>query len=170
MANSFEIATIGLSPRGRLGISGLPGLNGTFDQDLEALLSWHPSIVVSMTEILEMRETGAEELGEMLERHNVCWLHLPLSDYQGLAGANAVTWDKSSAKLHSELDAGKGILVHCRGGHGRSGMIALRLMVERGEEPEAALKRLRAVRPGAIETKEQMRWASAFTDNQAARS
>ena len=41
----------------------------------------------------------------------------------------------------------------------RSGMIALRLMVERGADPDEALKRLRAVRPGAVETDEQRLWA-----------
>jgi hypothetical protein len=34
-------------------------------------------------------------------------------------------------------------------------------MVEAGEEPSAALKRLRAVRPCAVEMPEQFEWASA---------
>ena len=51
------------------------------------------------------------------------------------------------------------MLVHCRGGCGRSGMAVLRLMVEAGEAPEEALARLRAVRPCAVETEAQMDWA-----------
>jgi hypothetical protein len=38
-------------------------------------------------------------------------------------------------------------------------MAALRLMVEAGEPPDTALGRLRAVRPGAVETEDQMAWA-----------
>ena len=34
------------------------------------------------------------------------------------------------------------------------------LLVEAGEAPEAALQRLRAARPCAVETKAQARWAS----------
>ena len=41
------------------------------------------------------------------------------------------------------------------GGLGRSGMIAARLLVELGEEPRAAIQRVRQVRPGAIETAAQ---------------
>jgi ADP-ribosyl-[dinitrogen reductase] hydrolase len=41
------------------------------------------------------------------------------------------------------------------GGLGRSGMIAARLLVELGEEPRAAIQRVRAVRRGAIETAAQ---------------
>jgi len=51
--------------------------------------------------------------------------------------------------------------VHCRGGCGRSGMIALRLMIEIGEAADDALARLRAVRPCAVETPQQLRWATA---------
>jgi hypothetical protein len=38
-------------------------------------------------------------------------------------------------------------------------MVALRLMIECGESPPRALARLRAVRPCAVETPDQMQWA-----------
>ena len=38
-------------------------------------------------------------------------------------------------------------------------MVVLRLMMECGERPAAALARLRAVRPCAVETQAQMAWA-----------
>ena len=62
-------------------------------------------------------------------------------------------------EVKKRLDAGENILVHCRGGLGRAGMIAARLLVETGGvEPEVAIERVRAVRPGAIETGAQERW------------
>ena len=48
--------------------------------------------------------------------------------------------------------------IHCRAGLGRSGMIAARLLVERGMAPEQAIIEVRAARPGAIETEAQERW------------
>jgi hypothetical protein len=39
-------------------------------------------------------------------------------------------------------------------------MAILRLMVESGEDPPAALARLRAVRPCAVETERQHCWAT----------
>ena len=54
----------------------------------------------------------------------------------------------SQAELNGILDRGGSVLTHCYGGHGRSGMVTLRLMVERGEEPETALARIRTERPG----------------------
>ncbi len=62
-------------------------------------------------------------------------------------------------ELSARLAAGGRIALHCMGGCGRSGMLALRLMVRAGEAPEAALARLRAARPCAIETAAQLAWA-----------
>ena len=59
---------------------------------------------------------------------------------------------KSCARSYA---AGCDVLVHCRGGLGRAGTIAARLLVELGMEPETAIASVRAVRPGAIETSDQ---------------
>jgi hypothetical protein len=41
---------------------------------------------------------------------------------------------------------------------GRAGMIAARLLAELGIEPATAIRRVRAVRPGAIETRQQEKY------------
>src|ERR1700726_4324710 len=46
---------------------------------------------------------------------------------------------------------GSDVLVHCRGGLGRAGTIASRLLIELGMVPETAIARVRAFQPGAIE-------------------
>jgi protein-tyrosine phosphatase len=56
------------------------------------------------------------------------------------------------------LRSGGNVLVHCRGGLGRAGMIAARLLVEEGVPPETAMTAVRAARPRAIETPAQERW------------
>jgi hypothetical protein len=43
-------------------------------------------------------------------------------------------------RLPERLNAGENILVHCRGGLGRAGMIAARSLVETGVDPEDAMK------------------------------
>ena len=56
------------------------------------------------------------------------------------------------------LRNGFDVLVHCKGGLGRAGMIAARLLVELGTPPEEAISQVRSVRPGAIETPTQERY------------
>ena len=58
--------------------------------------------------------------------------------------------------MRALLRDGKQVVVHCRGGIGRAGTVASRLLVELDvASPEEALRRVRMARPGAVETWEQ---------------
>jgi ADP-ribosyl-[dinitrogen reductase] hydrolase len=63
-------------------------------------------------------------------------------------------WESAGKTLRSMLRNGLDVLVHCRGGLGRAGTIAARLLVELGVETLTAIAKVREVRPGAIETRD----------------
>lgn len=107
-----------------------------------------------------MAALGVADLPARLAQAGVEWRHFPIVDFGTPLPEALPAWSSLSAEIHAALGQGEGVLLHCRSGLGRSGMIALRLMVERGEEQDAALARLRGVRPGAVETGEQRVWGS----------
>lgn len=146
---------------GLIGVCPLPGRLSPFLDDLTSVLEWNPAMVVSMTETAEMAAKGADKLGRLLQPHGIGWSHLPIRDYGAPNRESTEQWPALSQCLHTILENDDRMLLHCYGGQGRSGMIALRLLVERGEAPETALARLRAVRPGAVETDAQYKWAAA---------
>lgn len=145
---------------GRLALSPLPGRGGAFEADLRALILWSPDLVISMTTGDEMAAKGAAPLGTEMEGRGTAWRHLPIPDFGTPDGDTAARFPAVAAEALATLRAGGRVLIHCMGGCGRSGMAALRLMVEAGEEPAAALTRLRAVRPCAVETEAQFNWAA----------
>lgn len=145
---------------GRLALAPLPGRGGTFDADLADLIRWSPDMVISMTTGAEMAAKGAATLGAEMTGRGTLWHHLPIPDYGIPEGDTAARWPMVAKAARAVLAQGGRVLIHCMGGCGRSGMAALRLMVETGEAPQAALARLRAVRPCAVETPDQMAWAS----------
>ncbi len=158
----FEIATLTLDDEGaRIGLCPLPGALGTLMSDLDEVVAWKPDIVVSMTEQFEMDAAMSGDLGERLTAIGLTWLHMPIRDFGTPDETLTAAWHVVFGELHGCLDGKGAVLLHCRGGKGRSGMLALRLLIERGEEPDEALKRLRAVRPGAVETQSQLAWANA---------
>ena len=58
--------------------------------------------------------------------------------------------------IGDRLRSGFDVVIHCRGGLGRAGTIAARLLVELGMRPDEAVHRVRDARgPGAIETPAQ---------------
>ena len=73
---------------------------------------------------------------------------IPDRDFEG-------NWLKSGPRLRTILANGGKVLLHCRGGIGRTGTIAARLLVEFGFKPSDAIALVRRTRPGTIETSAQ---------------
>jgi protein-tyrosine phosphatase len=60
--------------------------------------------------------------------------------------------------IHSCLEAGKRVVIACRGGLGRTGTVVACLLRDAGLDPDAAIAATRSARRGAIETPEQERF------------
>jgi protein-tyrosine phosphatase len=66
-------------------------------------------------------------------------------------------------KLTRTLATGKNVLIHCRQGIGRSGLVAACLLVRRGMSPGAAVEKLSALRGVTVpETVEQRDWIDHY--------
>jgi protein-tyrosine phosphatase len=166
----LQIAAIDASPgRGKIGVTLAPGKHDRFaiggpwardlDRDLDAIAAWSATTIVTLLEQHELEHLAITRLGAEVQRRGMEWMHLPIRDVSTPDSDFEAKWPTVSKHLRSRLDAGENILVHCRGGIGRSGMIAARLLTESGADAEEAIMRVRAARPGAIETWEQEQWA-----------
>ncbi|GEJ58290.1 protein-tyrosine phosphatase family protein [Anaeromyxobacter diazotrophicus] len=91
----------------------------------------------------------------VLRAHGIELLRLPTQDLMGVALPmldDGVSW------VGAKLDRGAKVLVHCQHGVGRSALLALCVLVARGDPPLAALARAKAARrrvspsPGQLET------------------
>ncbi len=156
--NGFVIAEL-TAGGGRLALCPMPGRDADYAGDLAAVLRWAPALVMTMATGPELAAHGALGLSGDLAAAGIGWHHLPVADFGADSAALREGWVEASAEARTHLAGGRGVLAHCVGGCGRSGMAVMRLMVEVGEAPEAALSRLRAVRPCAVETGAQLDWA-----------
>lgn len=144
---------------GILAMAPMPGRGGHYNEDLAHLKDWQPAMVISIATELELSAYGDAALGSAVQDMGTRWLHVPVADMDIPGPEAEEIWHRASNAALSALQGGGRVLIHCVGGCGRSGMGALRLMIEAGEPPDDALSRLRAVRPCAVETQEQMSWA-----------
>ena len=142
---------------GRLGLMRAPAQPG----DLARIDAFAPALVLSLTESAEMAELGLATLGADLAARGIAHAHLPIPDFGIPPAATMATWQALAPRLHGLIDAGAGVLIHCRAGLGRSGTMAALFLIERGTAPEAAIAAVRQARPGAIETAAQERWLHA---------
>ncbi len=143
MNTPLRIDALQLSCGGEIGMTLCPGktqaggLSGNWKRDLatdiRAIHEWGAVAVLTVMEARELRELAVPEIGEAVEQAGMDWCHLPIPD-GGVPDANFENlWLYSGHRVRQSLAAGRRILIHCKGGLGRTGMIAARLLVEMGE-------------------------------------
>jgi protein-tyrosine phosphatase len=76
------------------------------------------------------------------------WVHLPIPDVCPPDHRFEAEWAVAGPELRRIIRRGGSVLVHCRGGLGRAGTVAARLLVELGMEPAEAIAAVRQARSG----------------------
>jgi ADP-ribosylglycohydrolase len=160
---------------GRLGLTLCPGKKGDsvygtpwardLDTDIEAIREWRGDMVLTLIEAHEFDMLGVPEFPDKM-RAAFEWHHLPIRD-QDVPGADfARAWVELGPRIAECLAGGGRVLVHCRGGLGRAGTVAARILLDQGFSPRQAMSRVRQVRKEAIEYKKQEEYLSdiAATD------
>ncbi|WP_316232910.1 cyclin-dependent kinase inhibitor 3 family protein [Bradyrhizobium sp. SZCCHNPS2010] len=163
----LEIAEVRASPsHGRIGITFCPGKHDSvaytgawareLAADLDVIAAWGARVVLTLVEPAELAALKVPNLGAEVRARGLDWRHLPIPDYSVPPPGFEAQWQSHGREIRALLRQGEDIVVHCKGGLGRAGMIAARLLVELGMPPEQAIREVRRVRPGAIETPAQL--------------
>jgi ADP-ribosyl-[dinitrogen reductase] hydrolase len=126
--------------------------------DFEVIRAWGASAVVTLLETAELADLSvAGRLGPAARAIGVDWYHLPIRDGGVPSAAFEQRWTWAGLRLRQLLRAGRRVLIHCKGGQGRAGTLAARLLAELGVPAADALTQVRARRDGAIENARQER-------------
>lgn len=159
--------------QGRIGITLCPGktdLHGMYaswerdlDIDLDAVRDWGATAVVSLVEEEEIDYLQVGGLGKAVRDRHMEWWHLPIPDGMPPQPDFEEKWTHAGEAIRDRLRLGFDVLVHCKGGLGRAGTVAACLLVELGARPEDAIRRVRAVRPGAIQNWAQQAYVERCT-------
>lgn len=158
---------------GRIGLTFCPGKkqtdaqSGVWDRSLEddmkvikafgavALLTLMPD-----SELQSLR-VSPHQIRDKASELGIEWYRLPIRD-QGIPDQSSEDlWASMGPRLRTLLRAGHNIVIHCKGGLGRTGTIAARLLMEFGADPEMAIQSVRNARPGAIENSCQEQYVLA---------
>ncbi|HVI94485.1 MAG TPA: dual specificity protein phosphatase [Anaeromyxobacter sp.] len=110
--------------------------------------------------VVDVRVEACDD-ADVLRSHGIELLHLPTEDTRAIsqemlrAGVEFVS---------AAIDEGERVLIHCQYGIGRSALLALCVLVARGDPPLDALARAKDARPVVSPSPEQLRAFAEFAE------
>ena len=173
LSHPLQIDPLPVGSRGGvLGITFCPGkkapsINGfvwdrDLDVDLDAVRAWGAQAVLTLIEPHEFRAFEVAGLGAGVAARGLEWHHLPITDMHAPDARFESGWATTGGRLRERLLGGGSAVVHCRGGLGRAGTVAARILVDTGTPPPEAVRRVRLARKGTIENDEQLQYVLAL--------
>ncbi len=166
-SKELRIDAINFKGGGRLGLTFCPGkkqphsMTGgwcrNLDVDLDAIKDAGYESVVTLMEEHEFVTYQVTGLRDGVERRNMIWRHLPIKDEGVPDEYFEAQWPSFATFLHDELSVGKAVVLHCKGGLGRTGLVAARFLIDVcGLQPNEAINLVRMTRsPHAIDRGQQ---------------
>ena len=160
----FEVAwvEIDMAP-GHLGLAMAPGRRESdsgrvlwerdLHGDLRRLRHVHRcDVLVSLLNDTELAEIGIGHLAEAVAVHGIEHHLLPVRDGSVPEPGQLADVLALIDLLREHLLAGRTLVLHCRAGRGRAGMLAAILVASLWELPTDAIARVRRAQPRAVET------------------
>lgn len=135
---------------GLLAGSARPGLLDDLDKDLDQLRRLGIHLIVNLTETAQ---------DPPVESWGFVGVHLPIPD-MGTSSPRTVL--PVCLQIRDNIAAKKPVLLHCKAGLGRTGMMLACCLTLLGEKAEIAIRRVRLVNPLFIQTPAQERFVAHF--------
>ena len=137
-------------------IDGMPtGSKKMLGADLNEIIDWGANGVLCLVEPHELVMNKVEPLPAEVQRAGMWWKHLPIIDMDIPNQEFENHWAVEGERIRHALRIGERVAIHCYAGLGRTGMIAARILVEFGVDPEQAIRRVRRDNRRRIQTHAQ---------------
>jgi protein-tyrosine phosphatase len=146
---------------GRLAVAPRPRGGDWLDDEMSAWRQAGVDVVVALLTPDEVTEFELEREADAAERVGIRFRTFPIGDREVPASRSG--FRDLVNEVAGELGAGRRVLIHCRQGIGRAGLVAAGVLIAAGIDADDAVARLTAARGRPVpETPAQGRWLDAF--------
>ena len=123
---------------GQLFVSSRPRGGDWLKDEVAGWRNYGIDILISLLTEEEERELDLVDEASEAQKHGLAFVSYPIPD-RGVP-SNTSTMFGLLERIHQDLQQGKKVLVHCRQGIGRAGLIATSLLVLDGVDPTVAME------------------------------
>jgi protein-tyrosine phosphatase len=141
--------------------------NRSVDADVTTMLEMDPKVdaLLGLMEAFEYRMLQADTLAHKCREQSIDYLWYPMPD-------GGTPRDMRSARsvvnaVVQKLRYGENIVIHCKAGLGRTGLLASCILIRLGWSAEDAMRIVRQTRKGTIENKRQEAFVNDFGGRQS---
>ena len=147
--------------KGKLALAARPRGGDWLEDDVANWKRAGVSAVLSLLTPDEREELALQHEAREVQGQGLSFSSFPIPDLQ--VPRSEAKLAEALKNVTANLSAGRNVLIHCRQGIGRSGMIAACLLIESGISPGAALDSVSAARGISVpETPEQREWIERY--------
>ena len=126
------------------------------EEYIQGLQQLNITTVVSLLESQEQYELGLRQQPVYCANYDITYIHFPIPD-RGLPSTPKAL--ELAKQLWQRIDEGEHVVIHCRAGIGRTGIIAGAVLVANGIKPPQALQLISEARSVKVpDTDEQEAW------------
>ena len=154
-----------LAEGGKLIFTPCPGTKGVaLDESLDQLKQAGAGAVISLTPQTEMVRLEVEALPQACHRQGLDWFHLPVEDDAAPADDFEEGWARERARIQAILDQGGALAIHCKGGSGRTGLMAAIILLDRGMGLQQVTAMVQGLRPKSLRLKPHVDFLSGLVE------
>ena len=118
--------------------------------------------VLTLMTSAELLRLDLTQLGQRVEASGMSWFHLPIEDDEAPDATFEQAWQQALPQLIALLRDGKHLVIHCKGGSGRTGLVAAALLMTMGQPQQEAMAAVQARRPKAFTLAAHRHWLDAL--------
>jgi len=157
----FDIIT--LNNGAKLILTPCPGSKeASLESSIEVLKQAGTNMMLTLMFDGDMINNNISTLPLLCEKNNIAWLQLPIVDDDVPCEIFECLWHKNIEAILGVINNQGAIIIHCKGGYGRTGLVASLILLCYGLTAKQAMRKVQGVRHNSLKNERQLIYFNSF--------
>ncbi|WP_370979420.1 tyrosine-protein phosphatase [Agaribacterium sp. ZY112] len=150
---------LSLANKAKFIFTACPGTKGcSLTEAFDTLVEAGADAVITLLADKELQALSLTSFSNEASKYSFNWYQLPIDDDAEPDERFALAWQKNKSELLRLVQDNKTIVIHCRGGTGRTGLVAAMLLLESGQTWPEVKSQIQSIRAKALTLPAHLRY------------